>query len=244
MRVAANGKDPRGPSVHHPGPLEDGAWSGRRCFVVGGGESLKGFDWSRLEGELTIAVNATAKRMSLPPTIAFTMDAAYARKQIDPHGQTLPWEDGVGLARPQNPEWAALPSVKVFHDATPDGWPWEGWLERGFSAHIGSSGWLRWGTSLEDGLVWSCNSGLGAINLADVLGASPIYLLGFDGHGAHFHDDYRGGPTVEYHAMAAGWHKACLDQVRGDVLNLNPESSLPWPKDALGGKPWLEELPW
>ena len=33
--------------------LEDGAWAGRRCFIVGGGPSLKGFDFRRLKGELT-----------------------------------------------------------------------------------------------------------------------------------------------------------------------------------------------
>ena len=26
--------------------LHDGMWQGQRCFIIGGGESLKGFDWS------------------------------------------------------------------------------------------------------------------------------------------------------------------------------------------------------
>ena len=27
--------------------LPDGAWSGKRCFIIGGGRSLKGFNFSR-----------------------------------------------------------------------------------------------------------------------------------------------------------------------------------------------------
>ncbi|MCX5657919.1 MAG: hypothetical protein NTZ48_06855, partial [Candidatus Omnitrophica bacterium] len=32
-------------------------WEGQRCFIIGGGPSLKGFDFSKLKGELVIAVN-------------------------------------------------------------------------------------------------------------------------------------------------------------------------------------------
>lgn len=236
MRVAVNGKGARGPHVHHPGPLWDGMWAGQRCFVVGGGESLESFDWSTLAfGERVIAVNATSFNLNggwLDPTIAFTMDAAWARKQLVQDGSFLPWESP-GHVHPPSARWEALQSIKVFHDVTPEGWPWEFGVERAFDAHLGSSGWLRWGRSLEDGLVWSCNSGLSAINLADVLGASPIYLVGFDGHGGHFHIEYDGEPTDDYHRMAHGWHEACVDQVRGEVVNLNLGSSLLWPKGVL-----------
>jgi len=37
--------------------MPTGIWKGRRCFIVGGGTSLKGFDFSQLRGELVIAVN-------------------------------------------------------------------------------------------------------------------------------------------------------------------------------------------
>ena len=37
--------------------FQSGQWKGQRCFIVGGGESLKGFDFSFLHGEKVIAVN-------------------------------------------------------------------------------------------------------------------------------------------------------------------------------------------
>lgn len=38
----------------------------------------------------------------------------------------------------------------------------------------------RWSRSLSEGLLRSTNSGLAAVNLADVLGADTIYLMGFE----------------------------------------------------------------
>ena len=37
--------------------LEPGVWSGHRCFIVGGGPSLKDFNWGGLNGELVITIN-------------------------------------------------------------------------------------------------------------------------------------------------------------------------------------------
>ncbi|GAG00227.1 unnamed protein product, partial [marine sediment metagenome] len=34
--------------------MPDGAWNGKPCFIVGGGPSLKGFDWTKLNGHRTI----------------------------------------------------------------------------------------------------------------------------------------------------------------------------------------------
>ena len=39
------------------GRFPDGSWAGRRCFIIGGGPSLKGFDFERLRGERVIAIN-------------------------------------------------------------------------------------------------------------------------------------------------------------------------------------------
>jgi hypothetical protein len=38
--------------------LDDGAWEGEPCFIIGGGPSLKGFDFNRLRGQgRVIAIN-------------------------------------------------------------------------------------------------------------------------------------------------------------------------------------------
>ena len=46
-------------------------WKGRRCFVVGGGPSLQGFDFNVLKGELVIALNAG---FIINPTLSFIFD--------------------------------------------------------------------------------------------------------------------------------------------------------------------------
>jgi len=52
--------------------FEDGAWKGQRCFIVGGGESLKDFDFSKLSGELVIGVNRAYEKVDC--TIMFALD--------------------------------------------------------------------------------------------------------------------------------------------------------------------------
>ena len=37
--------------------LPTGSWKGQRCFIIGGGPSLKGFDFKQLKGEKIIAIN-------------------------------------------------------------------------------------------------------------------------------------------------------------------------------------------
>ena len=37
--------------------LREGQWTGHPCFIIGGGPSLKGFDFNLLEGRKTIGIN-------------------------------------------------------------------------------------------------------------------------------------------------------------------------------------------
>ena len=47
-----------------PNTLEDDTWKGRRCFIIGGGPSLRGFDFSSLKGELVIGVNRLTRGLT------------------------------------------------------------------------------------------------------------------------------------------------------------------------------------
>jgi hypothetical protein len=92
-----------------------------------------------------------------------------------------------------------------------------------------------WSGNLRDGIGSGCNSGFGALNLAVLLGASPIYLLGYDmkggddGKQSWFHD---GHPSVQDNKV----YKRFLDQFSGNlqnikssnarIVNLNPSSNL------------------
>lgn len=145
-------------------------WSGRRCFVVGGGPSLRGFDWTRLRGELVLAINAAA--LYAPATACFAQDRRVAEQLFPARG------------------WPACPVYwprLVGADTRPAP---GGVVElRGVDGPLGHGPWSRaWPE-----IVWSSHAGPAALNLAQIFGASRIYLLGFDysrTHGANFHDEY------------------------------------------------------
>jgi hypothetical protein len=114
-----------------------------------------------------------------------------------------------------------------------------------------------WSESLADGLSYSSNSMVGAINLAAILGASPIYLLGVDcgpvrgQRTANYHTDYlmASGDDCwttgdhQYLSYASDFEHwvAPSCKTRGiEVVNLNPASHVNcWPKQD-----WREVLPW
>ena len=71
-----------------------------------------------------------------------------------------------------------------------------------------------WSKSFSDGLSYSSNSMIGALNIADLLGAFRIYLLGVDcrmqGDKSNYHDSYP-------EERRAGVHQ--LDSFRSDFEN-------------------------
>ena len=73
------------PSESLESVISSGAWEGRRCFIVGGGPSLKDFDFSQLKGALTIGINRAFERFD--PTILFSADERFWRYQ---------WENKLG----------------------------------------------------------------------------------------------------------------------------------------------------
>jgi hypothetical protein len=96
---------------------------------------------------------------------------------------------------------------------------------------------FRWGKSLSEGLYYGANVGMAAINLADILGADPIYLLGFDARPdaerAHHHGAYPPGWTLtereSREVVYRKWHeqfRKIAQMVRARVVNLNPESGI------------------
>lgn len=157
--------------------IQDGAWKGRRCFVVGGGPSLTGFDFRRLAGELWIGCNVAHLER---PTIAFSICYRYMRDVIRPPG-------------PQAASWAACPSLRVFMD--PPTAPGKDPIDGVPGYAVGNCG-NHWGRSLATGLRQGPLSGIVAANLADCLGPDTIYLLGMDCRideatgKANYHDTY------------------------------------------------------
>lgn len=185
-----------------------------RIFVIGGGPSLKGFDWSRLDREYVVSSNFSAPR----PSVSVVNDVRIIR----------------------TPEvlqrWLDLPGEKVFVNRQCAG------VEEIPAGIRVIPAIESWGTSLEQGLLCCNNAGLAAINFADVLGARVLYLLGFDlkpvnGRTAHWHEgiypDSWGSDGRAYVNMLRSFGR-WAEFVRAKVVNLNPDSALEcWPKGSI-----------
>lgn len=193
--------------------LTNGAWTGRRCFIIGGGPSCEGFDFRTLKGELTLGINMAFVHN---PTVNLIYDLRLMEKlTVDPH-------------------WAAYRGPKLWlNSECPN--------ERGRFKDVRElyesvhrvSGQPMWSASLEQGLYRGNNAGIAALNLADILGASPIYLLGYDfkgrrGYSANWHSSYPAEWRQEeavYRSYADAFD-TIRPSVRGRVINLNPDSGL------------------
>jgi len=156
-------------------------------FIVGGGPSLKGFDFSRLANKNTIAVNVAA--LDVPnPTYSITADSGTFRrlqqgyfKDVDttwvvvtnPNHSTMKFKDG-----------------KFQHKS--------GFVYNPFATNIliRNAGVEGIGFSFKD-FRTGYNSGFCALQLAVLLRYKKIYLLGFDLHPneGHYHNRYGAGKT-------------------------------------------------
>lgn len=181
----------------------DNMWQGRRCFIVGGGPSLKDFDFTQLNGELVIGVNRAFEKLPWS-AITCSMDGQFWRnyaKDLLMHG-----------------------SNTVILAVDPATSPVEMLVAR-------SAG--RWGLSpsITHGLCHGCNSGYMALNLALCLGADPIYLLGFDMHQTNgadwWHNGYPWpGTPRKYSRFISHFNKIAGDIKPGRVINCNESSRL------------------
>ena len=190
-------------------------WAGDRCFIVGGGPSLIGFDFSQLDCERTIAVNRAFEYFD--PSIAFFMDNdTFYKKVMD------------GKFGGHTKERFIAHKMKVTLNIACSQY------EHGvYSVPISERPQMT--TDLKDGLFEGGNSGFAALNLAVCLGASPIYLLGFDmktngsGKQSWFHAGYENpGKDSVYRGWIECFNDAAptIKELGIDVINLNPDSGV------------------
>lgn len=128
----------------------------KRVFVIGSGPSLKGFDLSRLDEEETIAVNHTLEHYHKAKHHLFGDPRVYDYvKPIYNNGFNgnvfASYHTSLGKFESENDH------VYVF-----------------------AKNWNRVTEQIEDGLYSDFNSGMEAVNLALVMGAKEIYLMGID----------------------------------------------------------------
>lgn len=174
---------------------------GEAVFVIGGGPSVKGFDFSRLKGRRIIAVNNAGLDLVPWADVLFWADARWFDWN---HGRLGEHKGALKIARKR-------PHIETGHDIktvrfTP---------RRLSHWHDAVGGWC---------------GGSSAINLAYLMGAKVIVLMGFDMRPGNYHADHK-LPHVEgqhrdkfipaLEAMAPQLERAGVT-----VLNTNPRSAL------------------
>lgn len=186
--------------------LSNGAWLGKRCFIIGGGPSLRCTDLSGLEGENVIGINMGYRFPAT--TVALVCSINLLNRLRREH------------------DWLNWTGTKL----TLESFIWNGATNYGCNVLSVAPRECTWGPSLEVGFPIPGNAGPLAINLAAVLGASPIYLLGFDmrgegGQTANYHSYYRVKlPESRYELYAKEIEERCAG--RANIVNLTPDSAL------------------
>lgn len=188
----------------------DKEWDGQDAYLIGGGASLRGFDFRRLEGRNTIGCN-DAFRYG-PSIIKYTLfgDASWWHK------------NKFALEKAGMPIITCAPSLQTLNA------PWLRIMKRQkVGLHEGHL------------LGWNYSTGGSAINLALTLGAKRIYLLGFDvclvDGKSHWHDGLRTGLTRDsvFERFIRGFKCIAehleLPQWDAEVFHvIDGESKLPW----------------
>lgn len=183
-------------------------WKGGDAFVIGGGSSLRSFNFNFLDGRNTIGANEAFRLgPALCSRLLFADWKWWRARKFD-------LED---YARKGGIVYSICPDTERFH------LPWLRQLGRGSPLL----------SSQKDTLGWNHNTGAAAINLAFLLGAKRIFLLGFDMTAdptgqTHWHN-WRGGPTppssyVRFISSMAGM-AAGLKGKGIEVLNVSDGTS-------------------
>lgn len=197
--------------------LKDKPWSGSRCFIIGGGPSLKGFDFSQLSNEFTIAINRAHEFIKNPSIIFFIDEDGF-------YNELMKGSFGQKAINRFNTNQSIRISLNI--------------SGRNYEENIHSipiSKMPEMTFDLKDGLHDGGNSGYAALNLAVCLGAETIYLLGYDmkgdgkGRQTWFHGGYKKiGKEKNYKDWIKHFEKVApiLKNKGIKVINLNPDSKL------------------
>ena len=194
--------------------LLDGAWKNQRCFIIGGGESLKGFDFSKLKNELVIGVNRAYEVIDC--TINYAMDNNLYR-----------WITEGDLGQESKRKFEDFKGFPVWFDSEGYDYPQGIFIIKKSNSHKDSY-------VMKDGIRGGTNAGIGALNLAVCLGANPIYLLGFDMEGKDgkqtwWHDGYPENQINRvYDTFILDFKETALKlKEKGtQIINLNSKSKL------------------
>jgi hypothetical protein len=204
--------------------LKKDMWKGHRCFIIGGGKSLSNFDWSNLDGELVIGINR-----------AYEMGDWAVNVGMDSDLNVL-FENG-SYGNISKERWNSFAGARAWFTDSNLEFPPADESHRYNNYVIEPAGRTEFPLDNPGRLSAAKNSGYLALNLACVLGANPIYMLGFDMYGngsgmqAWWHNGYdesRIQADSVYDGMIKDFTelKPRLDSLGIEVINLNKKSRL------------------
>ena len=186
-------------------------WKGRDVFIIGGGTSLRSFDWNLLVPEYVIGCND-----------AYTLGVDVCNichwgdnKWFKQHAKAL-----------EQSKCLVTTSCPQFQKST---LPWL-WLMSRENRGLHKSS-----------LGWNASTGASAVNLALILGASRVLLLGFDMrldrdgtvnkfNQANWHENTLDKPiTTVYEKFIVGFERVARDLHKfpgAEIINVNNDSDL------------------
>lgn len=207
---------------HFEEVMPSGSWHGHPAFLVGGGPSLRGFDFARLRGRRSIGVNIAF--YAFDPTIIFSMDTRCLNWILN---GTYDRGSFPGL-RDKFKKTAAYKTWLLTYTASLPDDIFIVPVHKSYQVGLDSFTFRY-----RDGIGHGNHSGYAALNLAVILGANPIYLLGYDCNrqpdASHWHAGHPipQNPThlttfIKYMTNAA----PIIKKAGIRVVNLNPASAL------------------
>lgn len=197
-----------------PEPL----WEGEDVTIIGGGDSLRNFPWEVLRDTMTIGCNVAYQLGKDIATVVIFGDKGFL---LDKKKSGRPGKHYHGLQAYGGPVFCA---AKMRDCRLPLDWVYM--LKR-----------INKGMYV-DAIGWNGNTGAAAINLAFLLGAKRVFLLGFDMHQrknakASWHNEYDGDGKnrkasypkylLAFDSIVKDWKEKFSDR---EIINVNDDSAL------------------
>ncbi len=189
--------------------FKKGSWAGKPAFIIGGGPSLLGLmGFEILRHQNVIACNRAHECgvASLVVTGDRRWLSQYLKNEnMDP----------------------SLPLVYAYRGPLT-------WVPEHPVYVVKCSETRLWGRHFEEGITHG-DTGIRATNIAAILGADPIYLLGFDMKGAGkqewWHNGYPRTDALWYASFIERWRLVMESgQVTQRIINLRPDGEQEMPK--------------
>jgi|TARA_Y100000310_G_scaffold335800_2_gene418738 hypothetical protein len=201
----------QGPGEWPPVPQ---LWKGETVCILGSGPSAKAADADYVHGKARLIVVNNAFRLAPWADLLYACDFNWWQEYKNPRDGGLSWVDFEGLLVSQDAR--AVDALRVPSEDKP-------------------------GLSLDPLRIHQgANGGYQALNLAVLLGASRVLLLGFDMKGAHFHQDHPSGlnnPDQQHYARWMENYQTTLPDLKRagvEVINCTWGSALKcYPKKRL-----------